>query len=100
MVQHLLTETELAFLSGSKQFTKPQARCIRCRLNKKLNMLNIELAELENKLGLRNLRALEEATTGVKTTAGQGNEAPRARHLSLSLSSLSSESPRDILTPL
>jgi len=40
-------------------------------------MLNIELAELENKLGLRNLRALEEATTGVKTTAGQGNEAPR-----------------------
>jgi hypothetical protein len=40
MVQHLLSKTELAFLSGSRQFTKPQTRCTRYRLNKKLKTLN------------------------------------------------------------
>jgi hypothetical protein len=47
MVQHLLTKTEIAFLSGSREFTKPQARCIRCRLNKKLRTLSVELAYLQ-----------------------------------------------------
>jgi hypothetical protein len=44
-------------LSGSREFTKPQARCIRCRINKKLKMLDVELSKLENKFGLRNPRA-------------------------------------------
>jgi hypothetical protein len=75
MVQHLLTKTELAFLSGSKQFTKPQARCIRCRLNKKLRTLIVELAELENNFYLRNLCAAKDesnASMEMKITTGRG----------------------------
>jgi hypothetical protein len=36
LVQHILTKTELAFLYGSRKFTKQQARVLRYRINKKL----------------------------------------------------------------
>jgi hypothetical protein len=52
VISRILSKTEIAFLSGSKQFTKPQARCIRCRLNKKLKTLNLELSELQSNKGL------------------------------------------------
>ncbi len=81
VTSRILSKREIAFLSGSKEFTKPQARCIRCRLNKKLKMLDIELAELENKFGLLNLRSTLEPTK-MKTTADRGIEDLRARHLS------------------
>ena len=41
-------------------------------------MLNVELAELENKFGLRNLRSTLEPTK-MKTTADRGIEALQAR---------------------
>ena len=42
-----LTPAELAFLNGTRQFTKAQARYMRCRLNKKLRGLGAELSELQ-----------------------------------------------------
>jgi hypothetical protein len=36
MARHLLSKTEIALLSGPREFTKSQVRCIRCRLNKKV----------------------------------------------------------------
>jgi hypothetical protein len=39
----LLTQTERDFVSGTRQFTKPQIRYIRCRLKKKLRLLGDEL---------------------------------------------------------
>jgi hypothetical protein len=92
VTSHILSKTEIAFLSGSREFTKPQARCIRCRLNKKLKLLSVELDELENKFGLRNLRSTLEPTK-MKTTAGLGFESQRARHPSFLLSSSPSEDP-------
>jgi hypothetical protein len=68
VTSRILSKTEIAFLSGSREFTKPQARCIRCRFNKKLKMLNVELAELENNFDLG--------------TAGPEIEARRARSFS------------------
>ena len=38
----VLSPTEKAFLEGSRQFTKAQQRYIRCRLNKKLRLINEE----------------------------------------------------------
>ena len=38
MVRYLLSKTERAYLEGTREFTKPQARCIRYRLNKKLKV--------------------------------------------------------------
>ena len=38
-----LSKVEKAYLSGTKEFTKPQIRYIKCRLNKKLRHLNEEL---------------------------------------------------------
>jgi hypothetical protein len=64
VTSRILSKTEIAFLSGSREFTKPQARCIRCRLNKKLKMLNVELAELENNFGLRNRRSRDRSSAG------------------------------------
>ena len=66
VTSRILSKTEIAFLSGSREFTKPQARCIRCRcrFNKKLKMLNVELAELENNFGLRNRRSRDRSSAG------------------------------------
>lgn len=38
----ILTHTEWDFISRTRQFTKPQQRYIRCRLNKKLRALGAE----------------------------------------------------------
>jgi hypothetical protein len=47
--QRVLTKTEIAFIEGTRQFTKEQARCIRCRLKKKkLKTLNVELSSVSN----------------------------------------------------
>jgi hypothetical protein len=48
----ILTPTELAFLNGTRQFTKAQARYTRCRLNKKLRGLGAELSELQRLSGI------------------------------------------------
>lgn len=58
-------------------------------------MLDVELFELENKFGLRNLREMK-----VNKTAGRGTEALRARPFSLPLQPQNNESRRDILTTL
>jgi hypothetical protein len=39
----LLTRTEVEFFNGTREFTKPQERYIRCRLKKKLRLLDNEL---------------------------------------------------------
>ena len=39
----LLTQTERDFLDGTREFTKPQQRYIRCRLKEKLRLLGDEL---------------------------------------------------------
>jgi hypothetical protein len=57
-MQHVLTKTDLAFLSGSRPFTKPQASCIRSRLNKKLKTLNAELTDLLQELNRQNKQQL------------------------------------------
>ena len=41
-----LTQGERDFLSGQREFTKPQQRYIRCRLKKKLRLLDTELQSL------------------------------------------------------
>jgi hypothetical protein len=46
VVQHILSKTELAFINGTRPFTKTQALCIKYRLNKKLKTLSVELAGL------------------------------------------------------
>lgn len=50
MVILLLTRTELDFLFQGREFTKPQKRCIRSRLNKKIKeFANNELPILVEK---------------------------------------------------
>jgi hypothetical protein len=44
----LLSKTEKAYLSGAREFTKAQRRCIKSRLNKKLRCLEEELRQLGN----------------------------------------------------
>ena len=39
-----LSKTEQAYLSGTRDFTKAQARCIRYRINKKLKLLDRDAA--------------------------------------------------------
>lgn len=41
MVLHILSKTGIAYVQGTKDFTKAQQRVIRWRLNKKLRLLGI-----------------------------------------------------------
>jgi hypothetical protein len=68
-----LTPTEKAFVEGTRQFTKAQQRYMRCRLNKKLRLLNMELTELQKRCS--NVAADERAgCNGPKAPVGQAAE--------------------------
>ena len=69
-----LTKVEKEYLDGTRQFTKAQQRYIRCRLRKKLRLLNEEscsvaaaLIESSNAAATLNLRNYN------KISAGSGN---------------------------
>jgi len=47
----LLTQTERDYLNGTREFTKPQQRYIRCRLKKKLRLLGDELQHIGIPIG-------------------------------------------------
>jgi hypothetical protein len=54
----LLSKTEKAYLSGTGEFTKPQIRCIKSRLTKKLRLLE------EEKVGLQSCNAASKNCNG------------------------------------
>jgi hypothetical protein len=49
---HLLSETEQAYLNGTRAFTKAQQRYIRCRLKKKLRLVDEQSCNGPNNLPL------------------------------------------------
>jgi hypothetical protein len=57
----LLSKTEKAYLSGTGEFTKPQIRCIKSRLTKKLRLLE------EEKVGLQNCNPASKNCNGPKS---------------------------------
>ena len=97
----LLTNTELDFLLGKREFTKPQKRYLKCRLSKKVNdFVNNELLLLQKKgyllLPLSSVAAScngnsdngsriaacrnAELTNSNKNGAGSGNSVPPSPH--------------------
>jgi hypothetical protein len=97
----LLTNTELDFLVGKREFTKPQKRYLKCRLSKKVNdFVNNELLLLQKKgyllLPLSSVAAScngnsdngssiaaccnAELTNSNKNGAGSGNFVPLSPH--------------------
>jgi hypothetical protein len=72
VVHYLLSNTERAFLEGTRRFTKPQARCIRYRLNKKLKKVNRDAAASE----FRDAAAAGLPRLSKERSAGSGNFVP------------------------
>ena len=69
-----LTNVEKEFLDGSRQFTQAQQRYIRCRLRKKLRLLNKESCNVAAALSERsNTAATLDLRNSDKSSAGSGN---------------------------
>ena len=86
-----LSKTELAFIQGSREFTKEQARVLRYRINKKLkNQAKTDTdnqnQKLEHSSAVFGIFALGTPKAEEEITAGRGIEALRARPYSLSIS--------------
>jgi hypothetical protein len=83
----VFSKTELAYIQGSREFTKEQARVLRYRINKKLK--NQAKAEPDNQnqqlehalavFGGSVIPLIKGVEVLLWTTAGQGIEALRAR---------------------
>ena len=72
-MHYLLSKTEQAYLSRTRQFTKAQARCIRYRLNKKLKR---DAASWKTDAAAAALPYLDDN----KQSAGSGNFVPPSPH--------------------
>src|ERR671917_491752 len=71
-----LTKVEKEYLEGTRQFTKDQQRYIRCRLRKKLRLLNEERCNVAAALSERsNAAATVDLRNYNKISAGSGNFA-------------------------
>src|SRR5687767_13808845 len=71
-----LTKVEKEYLDGSRQFTKSQQRYIRCRLRKKLRLLNEESCNVAAALSERsNAAAMLDLRNYNKSSAGSGTFA-------------------------
>ena len=69
-----LTKVENEYLEGTRQFTKAQQRYIRCRLRKKLRLLNEESCNVATALSERsNTAATIDLRNYNKSSAGSGN---------------------------
>jgi hypothetical protein len=69
-----LTKVEKEYLDGSRQFTKAQQRYIRCRLGKKLRLLNEQSCNVAAALSERsNAAATLDLRNYNKSSAGSGN---------------------------
>jgi hypothetical protein len=72
-----LTNAEKQYLDGSRQFTKAQQRYMRCRLRKKLSLLNDESCNVAAALRERsNAAATIDLRNYNKNSAGSGNFVP------------------------
>ena len=72
-----LTNAEKQYLDGSRQFTKAQQRYMRCRLRKKLRLLNDESCNVAAALRERsNAAATIDLRNYNKNSAGSGNFVP------------------------
>ena len=69
-----LTKVEKDYLDGTRQFTKAQQRYIRCRLRKKLRLINEESYNIAAALSERcNAAATIDLRNYNKISAGSGN---------------------------
>jgi hypothetical protein len=69
-----LTKVEKEYLDGTRQFTKAQQRYIRCRLRKKLRLLNEESCNVAAALSERcNAAEMLDLRNCNKSSAGSGN---------------------------
>src|SRR5918998_1388646 len=70
-----LTKVENEYLDGTRPFTKAQQRYIRCRLRKKLRLLNEESCNVAAALSERSNAAATLNLEFYKSSAGSGNFA-------------------------
>jgi hypothetical protein len=72
-----LTKVEKEYLDGTRKFTKTQQRYVRCRLRKKLRLLNEESCNVAAALSERsNAAATLDLRNYNKTSAGSGTLVP------------------------
>src|SRR5918999_1615725 len=71
-----LTKVENEYLDGTRPFTKAQQRYIRCRLRKKLRLLNEESCNVAAALSERSNAAATLNLEFYKSSAGSENFAP------------------------